>query len=186
VGRTPGAVGPKGFTLLEILVAVILTSVVVLIASSALRVSLDARDRFTAGLTVEQRARVTRELLIDALRNTRTPQRSGDTTFTLDSNRLTFVAAGGGPPLDADCDWRVTIAPDSSGLMFVAIPVGRSPMAEVAFRLPGVTRWDVRVLPAIGSDWLDAWPAAMVTPRALTITLWNRGERVDPPIRVAF
>jgi hypothetical protein len=139
-----------------------------------------------AAMVTEQRARVTRELLIDALRNTRTPQRSGDTTFALDSNRLTFVAAGSGPPLDPDCDWRVTIAPDAGGLLFVATPVGRAPMAEVAFRLPGVTRWDVSVLPAMGAEWQDTWPAAMVTPRAIAITLWNRGVRVEPPVRVAF
>ncbi len=178
--------GPTGFTLLEILVAVLLTSLVVLIAYEALRVSVGARDRFHVAMLTEQRARITRELLIDALRNTRTPQRIGDTTFTLDRNRLTFVAAGGGPPLDPDCDWRVTIAPDSGGLLFVATPVGRAPIAEVVFRLPGVTRWDVRVLPATGAEWLDTWPATMVTPRAIAITLWNRGARIEPDVRVAF
>jgi hypothetical protein len=125
-------------------------------------------------------------LLVDVLRNTRTPQRSGDTTFTLAGDTLTFVAAGGGPPLDADCDWRVTITPDPGGLMFAAMPVGREPVARIAFRLPGVTRMDVRVLAPTGSEWLDAWPAALVTPRAVAITLWNGEQRIEPPVRVAF
>jgi prepilin-type N-terminal cleavage/methylation domain-containing protein len=178
--------GPRGFTLLEILVAVVLTSLVALLAYGAVQVSLGVRDRLGAALAVEQRARVTRELLVDVLRNTRTPQRQGDTTFTLDGGTLTFVAAGGGPPLDADCDWRVTIAPDAGGLMFVAIPVGRAPVAVVAFPLPGVTRMDVRVLAPTGDEWLDTWPAAMVRPRAVAITLWNGIRRIEPPVRVVF
>ncbi|HSY83166.1 MAG TPA: type II secretion system protein [Gemmatimonadaceae bacterium] len=186
MGRTPGMTGPRGYTLLEILVAVVLTSLVALIAYGAMQVSLGARDRLGAAMAVEQRARVTRELLVDVLRNTRTPQRQGDTTFTLDGDTLTFVAAGGGPPLDADCDWRVTITPVVGGLMFVATPVGRAPVTEVAFRLPGVTRMDVRVLAPTGEEWLNAWPASMVTPRAVAITLWNRGQRIEPPVRVVF
>jgi prepilin-type N-terminal cleavage/methylation domain-containing protein len=178
--------GPKGFTLLEILVAVVLTSLVALIAYGALQVSLGARDRLGAAMAVEQRSRVTRELLVDVLRNTRTPQRQGDTTFTLDGDTLTFVAAGGGPPLDADCDWRVTITPGAGGLMFVATPVGRSPMAVVAFRLPGVTRMDVRVLAPTGDEWLDTWPASMVTPRAVAMTLWDGTRRIEPSVRVVF
>ena len=168
------------------MVAVVLTSLVALIAYGALQVSLDARDRLGAAMAVEQRARVTRELLIDALRNTRSPQRPGDTTFTLGGDTLTFIAAGGGPPLDPDCDWRVTIAPDAGGIMFVATPVGRAPTARVAFRLPGVTRMDVHVLAPTGSEWLDTWPAAMITPRAVAITLWNRGQRIEPSVRVVY
>ena len=166
--------------------AIVLASLVALVAYGALTVSIDARDRLGAAMAAEQRARVTRELLVDVLRNTRTPQRTGDTTFTLDGDTLTFVAAGGGPPLDADCDWRVTITPDAGGLRFIAIPVGRAPTAEVAFRLPGVTRMDVRVLAPTGSEWVDTWPATMVTPRAIAITLWNRDQRIEPPVRVAY
>lgn len=178
--------GPTGYTLLEILVAIVLTSLVALIAYGAMQVSLGARDRLGTAMAVEQRARMTRELLVDVLRNTRTPQRQGDTTFTLAGDTLTFVAAGGGPPLDADCDWRVTITPDAGGLMFDATPVGRAPATEIAFRLPGVTRMDVRVLAPTGDEWLVAWPASMVTPRAVVITLWNRGQRIEPPVRVVF
>jgi prepilin-type N-terminal cleavage/methylation domain-containing protein len=178
--------GPTGFTLLEILVAVVLTSFIALIAYGALHVSLGARDRLGAALAVQQRARVTRELLVDVLRNTRTPQRQGDTTFTLAGDTLTFIAAGGGPPLDADCDWRVTITPGAGGLMFNATPVGRSPAAVVAFRLPGVTRMDARVLAPTGDKWLETWSASLVTPRAVAITLWNGARRVEPSVRVVF
>jgi prepilin-type N-terminal cleavage/methylation domain-containing protein len=178
--------GPTGYTLLEILVAVVLTSLVALIAYGALHVSLGTRERLGVAMADEQRSRMTRELLVDVFRNMRTPQRQGDTTFTLGGDTLMVVAAGGGPPLDADCDWRVTIRPDAGGLRFIATPVGRSPMAQVAFRLPGVTRMEVRVLAPTGSEWLDRWPPAGVTPRAIAVTLWNRSLRVDPSVRVVF
>jgi hypothetical protein len=165
---------------------VLLTSLVALIAYGSLHVSLGARARLGVAMADEQRSRVTRELLVDVLRNMRTPQRQGDTTFMLSGDTLMVVAAGGGPPLDADCDWRVTITPDAGGLRFLATPVGRAPKAEVAFRLPGVTRMDVRVLAPTGSEWLDTWPAAMVTPPAVVITLWNHSQRVDPSVRVVF
>jgi prepilin-type N-terminal cleavage/methylation domain-containing protein len=182
----PLRLGPTGYTLLEILVAVVLTSLVALIAYGALHMSLGARERLGVAMADEQRSRVTRELLADVLRNMRTPQRQGDTTFTLGGDTLMVVAAGGGPPLDADCDWRVTITPDAGGLRFIATPVGRAPMAEVVFRLPGVTRMDVRVLAPTGSEWLDTWPASMVVPRAIAITFYNHGKRLDPPVRVVF
>jgi len=159
---------------------------VALIAYGALHVSLGARERLGVAMADEQRSRGTRELLVDVLRNMRTPQRQGDTTFTLGGDTLMVVAAGGGPPLDADCDWRVTITPDAGGLRFVATPVGRAPVAEVAFRLPGVTRMDVRVLAPTGPEWLDSWSAAMITPRAIVVTLWDHARRLDPSVRVVF
>ncbi|HZS60176.1 MAG TPA: prepilin-type N-terminal cleavage/methylation domain-containing protein [Gemmatimonadaceae bacterium] len=186
VGRTTRRAWPTGFTLLEILIAVVLTSFIALIANSALYMSLGARDRVGRAMADAQRARATRDMLVDILRNTRSPQRRGDTTFVLSGDTLMFVAAGAGPPLDAECDWRVTIAPARGGLRFVATPVGRAPLAVVAFPLPGVTRMDVRVLAPGDAQWLDAWPATMVAPRAVVITLWDRARRVQPPIRVVF
>lgn len=181
-----GGVGPRGFTLLEILVAVVLTSLIALIAYSVLQVSLGARDRLTLALNSAQRSRATREVLVDALRNLRTPQRRGDTTFVLGGDTLTFVSAGGGAPLDAECDWRVTIAPANGGLRFYATPVGRAPVVAVSFLLPGVTRMDVRVLAPTGNDWLDTWAPTMITPRAVAITLWDHSRVIDPPVRVVF
>ena len=106
----------SGFTLLEVMVAIVLTSLVVLLAYAAAQVSFDARARLGANLRTLQGARAVRALLQDALRNARTPQRQGDAGFTLKDGRLSFVAAGGAPPLDPDYDWLVTLQPRSGGL----------------------------------------------------------------------
>src|SRR5439155_821872 len=117
---------------------------VVLLAYGAAQVSYDAHARLRADVDALQEAQALRELLQDALRSARAPQRPGDPRFTLHAGRLSFVTAGGGPPLDPDYDWLLTIEPGAHGLQLSATPVGRAPAAQVTIRAPGVTRLDVR------------------------------------------
>src|SRR2546422_6568128 len=107
---------PSGFTLLEVMLAIVLTGLVVLLAYGAAQVSYDAQARLRANIGALQEARALRELLQDALRSARAPQRPGDPRFTLHAGRLSFVTAGGGPPIDPDYDWLVTIEPGADGL----------------------------------------------------------------------
>jgi len=176
----------SGFTLLEVMVAIVLTSLIVLLAYSAAQVSYDAHARLSADLRALQQARALRELLQDALRSARAPQRPGDSPFTLHAGRLSFVTAGGGPPLDPDYDWLLTIGPDADGLELSATPVGRVPAAVVTMRVSGVTRWDVRARPPGGSasQWLEEWPKTSGMPRAVAITLWDDSTPVGLPLQV--
>src|SRR5207245_2817862 len=87
--------------------------------------------------------------------------RPGDPLFTLHAGRLSFVTAGGGPPLDPDYDWLLTIGAGSGGLELSAIPVGRAPAAVVTIRFPGVTRWDVQARAAGGAPWPREWSHAV-------------------------
>src|SRR2546428_13886115 len=135
------------------MVAIVLTGLVVLLAYGAAQVSYDAHARLSAELRALQQARALPELLEDALRSARAPQRPGDPRFTLHAGRLSFVTAGGGPPLDPDYDWLLTIEPGADGLRLSATPVGRAPAAQVTIRAPGVTRWDVRARLAGASGW---------------------------------
>src|SRR2546427_7851698 len=96
------------------MLALVLTTLIVLLAYGAAQVSYDAHARLTADLRALQQTRALRELLQDALRSARAPQRPGDPLFTLHAGRLSFVTAGGGPPLDPDYDWLLTIGAGSS------------------------------------------------------------------------
>ena len=178
----------RGFTLLEVMVGFVLTSLVVLLAYAAAQVSFDARARLGADLRTLQGARAMRELVQDALRNVRAPQKSGDPGFSLKDGSLSFVAAGGAPPLDPDYDWLMTLQPRSGGLDLTAAAVGHAPVtpAPVVFRLPGVTRWEVRVLAPGGSQWVSEWPTTTVMPRAVAIGLWHDSEPLGPPLQVVL
>src|SRR5207244_12638259 len=148
-----------------------------LLAAGAEHVSYDAHARLSAALRAMQQARALRELLQDALRTARAPQRPGDPLFTLHAGRLSFVTAGGGPPLDPDYDWLLTIGVGSGGLELSAIPVGRAPAAVVTIRFPTVTRWDVQARAAGAAPWLEEWPATSVMPRAVAIAVWDDAGR---------
>ncbi len=175
-----------GFTLLELMLAIVLTGVVVLLAYASAQVSFDARARLRVSLRAAQSARAMRELLQDALRNAQLPQRPGDPGFLLQGARLSFVTAGGGPPLDADYDWVVTLEPDAGGLRVEAMPLGRAPPAQVSFVWPDVTRWDVRVLGAWGPQWLETWRSGMTLPRAVAIRFWHDSAAMGPPLYVSL
>jgi hypothetical protein len=146
-------------------------------------VSYDAHARLSADLRALQAASAFRELLQDALRSARAPQRPGDPLFTLHVGRLSFVTAGGGPPLDPDYDWLLTIGPGADGLELSAKPVGRVPATLVTIRVPSVTRWDVRALAPGATQWLEEWPRTAVMPRAVVITLWHDAEPLGLPVR---
>jgi hypothetical protein len=168
------------------MVALMLTSLVALVAYAAAHLSLETRARLEEDLGTVQSTRLLREVLQDALRNARAPQRRGDTTFGLASGRLTFIAAGAGPPFDSDYDWRITVEADSGGLELVGSPVGRAPAARVALRVPGVTRCDVQVLPPDRSEWVSEWPPTTIMPRAIAVTLLHQGAPIGPPLEVTL
>ncbi|HEV7366325.1 MAG TPA: prepilin-type N-terminal cleavage/methylation domain-containing protein [Gemmatimonadales bacterium] len=176
-----------GFTLLEVIVALILTSLVVMLAYGAARVSFEAKGRLDGERRALQSQRAARQMLADALRNLQPPQRRTDPPFELHADRLSFVAAGGAPPLDPDYDWLISVGPAGNRVALVAKPLGHAPVQEVSFSLPQVTRWDVRVLvPGNTLGWLREWPAGRVMPRAVEMRFWNDSLPVGDPLLVTL
>jgi prepilin-type N-terminal cleavage/methylation domain-containing protein len=179
--------GEAGFTLLEVIVALILTSLVVMLAYGAAQLSFDAKARLGAERRALQGQRAARQMLADALRNVQPPQRPTDPPFELHADRLSFVAAGGAPPLDPDYDWLISVGPAGDRVALVAKPLGNAPTQEVSFTLPQVTRWDVRVLvPGNTLGWLREWPAGSVLPRAVEMRFWNDSLPVGDPLLVTL
>ncbi len=178
----PSVVRPprrSGFTLLEIMVAIVLTSVVALLAYAAAKVSVESQTRMEAGLRDVRSERALRQTLLDLLHNVRAPRQRGDTSLLLKGDTLWFVAAGAAP-LDPEYDWLVELHPGPAGLEFAATSTGRSPSARLGFRVPRVTRWDVSVLPPAGAEWRRDWSAAAVLPRGIAITLWHDSIPLAP------
>ena len=61
-------------------------------------------------------------------------------------DRLSFVTAGGTPPLTADADWHVTVEATDDGLTLAAYPQGLATPPVTVLRLPGVTGLDAEIL----------------------------------------
>jgi general secretion pathway protein J len=173
----------RGFTLLEVMVALVLTSLIALLAYGAARITGDTRTQLNQHLRSVHAARGARELLPDLLHNVRAPQRRGDTTMILRGDTLWLIAAGV-VPFDPDYDWLVELHPGPGGLEVDGLARGLSPPARVRFRLPEVTRWEVALLPAKGSEWNRDWSPAAGSPRAVRVTLWNDTQPVGLPVVV--
>ena len=171
----------RGFTLLEVMIAIVLTSIVALMAFASAQVSADSYAVITGRLAAVRSDRAARQTLLDLLHNVRPPRARGDTAFALSGDTLRFTAAGA-PPLDPEYDWLVSIEPGDSGLSLVGRSMGRGPAASMRLRLPRITRWQVRVLPPRGNEWKDVWAPAPVMPEAVAITLWHG----DEPTGAAF
>ena len=187
----------RGFTLLELLVAIVLTGVVALLVYGAVRAASDTEARLVTSRRHWQSHRGMRTLLEDALRNARPPMRAGAPAFSLQvatssagvpQDRLTFVTRGGFPPLTADADWRVTIEPTPTGLSASAIPLGVRTPLRLAAVLPGVSGLEIRVLAPGTSEWNRQWAFPATFPRAVTLTFWTDSGPLpaDGVLRVAL
>ena len=177
------SVRAAGFTLLEVMIAIVLTGVVALMAIASAQVSAESAAVIQRSLRSVGSHRATRQALLDLLHNVRPPRVRGDTSFALSGDTLGFTAAGA-PPLDTEYDWRVAIYPADSGLVLSARTVGRAPEARVALRLGAASRWEVRVLPPGGKEWKDTWAPAPILPSAVAITFWSDEQPLDRPLIV--
>ncbi len=175
-------VGRGGFTLLEVMVALVLTALVAMMAVGAARVSAESAAVLDRELVSLRSERAARQVLLDLLHNVRPARTRGDTGLALSAGTLTFTAAGA-PPLDPEYDWLISMRPGDDGLAIIARSLGRMP-AAVELRLPQVTGWQVRVLPPRGTTWLEEWAASPILPAAVTIALWRGEEPMGAPLTV--
>ena len=168
----------RGFTLLELLVALVLAGVVALLVYGAVQAAFDVEARLVAKRRRWQAHTGMRTLLEDALRNARPAPHPGDPAFSVTpgsasngapADRLTFVSRGGFPPLTSDADWRVTIALTPAGLEAIATPLGMRTDARIAGVLPGVTALEISVQAPGGGAWTRRWPFPATFPRAVAL-----------------
>lgn len=175
-----------GFTLIEIMVALVITSLVALLAYGVAQVGYDARARVVGHLRDVQSARAFRTLLGDALRNVRTPDHTDEPGFVLQNGTLSFVAAGGAPPLDPDYNWLIRIAPGPHGLELAATPLGRADAVRVTFRSADITNWNVRVLDPNSGQWIQDWSTPGITPRAISASFWHNSVTTGSPLEIVL
>jgi prepilin-type N-terminal cleavage/methylation domain-containing protein len=179
----------RGFTLIELMVALVLTGIVSLIAYGSIQAAIDSSERLTLQRqTVESEAMV-RSLVSDALRHP-ADSPDGEPAFELvrfagnRGNGIQFVSRGvSGSPGTGQL-WRVALRPTTSGLELDAISLEGSP-ASIRGQIPNITSIDVRVLRAVDDPaWQDHWESTQQFPSAVEISFRDSAEKSGAPLIV--
>ena len=169
------------FTLVEVMVALVVTGLVVSLAYAALRGGLDTQARLTAHRADTEALITVRGMLRDALRHALPGVPGGPETFALVDrattagvpvDSLAFLSRGVVPPFGTAGAWRVSVSVGEGGLLVAATPVGAAMGVPQRATLPMVTSLDIRALGrgAI-ARWASGWSDAGVAPRAVTLAL---------------
>jgi len=186
----------RGFTLLEILVSIVVTSVVALLVYGVADAAFTTRARLDERRLALQTERAVRLILHEALRNARPALRAGDQAFVLEdvrdargrpADRVTFVATGGFPPLTDESQWVVRVEVTADGVVLSARPLGvRGARPRALGRIEGATGVDVRVRQHGSVDWLGTWTFVSIVPAAVEMTFTSDSGIVGVPVRVAL
>lgn len=176
----------RAFTLLEVLVALVVTSLVVSLAYAALQAAFDTRDRLDLTREGEEREAVARALLSGALRHALSGTLGGEPVFVLQdgpSDRLVFRTRGVAEPLGATEAWEIEVTATDDGLRLAGTPLEDDGAAFVT-TLPRVRALDVRVRGRDARDgWLEAWPFADRSPVAVRLAFLDaRGRATSAPL----
>lgn len=185
----------SGFTLVEVITALVLTGVVALLVYGALGTAADTQARLAGGGIALRRELAWRAIVTDAVRGVRSPDDYDDPTLVVESrtdgrsrpaDRVVLVTSGSMPPLTADADWRVVLAAGPDGVFAEATPLAGSGTPSFVPGPADLVGLDVQVLARGSSVWRDSWPGGGTLPRALRITFWTASGPWGDPFLVAL
>jgi prepilin-type N-terminal cleavage/methylation domain-containing protein len=186
----------RGFTLFELMVAIVVTSVVVLLAYGTLQAGLDADARLGAHQSTVAAEVQLRAMLVDALRHPADAPQDGALAFEVrrgvaaggsSADTLRFFSRGVVAPLGTSEPWDVALVPTPGGVRFIARPLGPAAQATVVATVAELRGVRVRTLAqsSLGGGWTDGWTGDRGFPDAVEITLADSaGRMTGPPVVV--
>jgi prepilin-type N-terminal cleavage/methylation domain-containing protein len=186
-----------GFTLLEVMVAIVITAVVALLAFGTLSTALDGEEQLQRHQETAEAQMIVRALLMDALRHP--PEEGGaamnemlfeiedgvyDTGLPADAVR--FRSRGLAAPLGATGEWTVELAASPEGLRLLATPGANSDALPIEALILGALGLDVRALARLDDGiWSEQWESPGRVPAAVALAfLDERGQPVAPALVV--
>mgnify|MGYP001810169263 CR=1 FL=1 len=177
----------RGMTLLEVMVALLVTALVVGLGYATLGSAMDTQDRTSAVRDAATSQAAARALLTDALRHVvdgraidsegwhATPATDGTTA------RLAFVSRGLVSPLGASGRWQVVVAPHEGALWLSAESLDAA-APRLAVRLPNTTAMRLRFRSRTDAGWVSRWDDATRVPLAIEVQwLDAAGQPVGAP-----
>lgn len=183
----------RGFTLIELMMALVISSVVITLAYGALRAGIDTGDRATAVREGVLGRAAAREVLADALRHMLPGGRGGPAVFELKDSvgtdglphdRVRFVTRGLVPPLGTGAVWLVQVSDRNGQVLLEAETESPAPGTGSHWEgtFPGARGLDVRALAdGAAAPWTDLWDDPGVRPRAVALVGVGADGRPDGP-----
>jgi len=175
----------RGFTLLEVLVALVVTAMVVTLSYGAAQAGFDTEARLAKRRVSADALTAWRALLGDAIRHVERGVADDDAVFVLAGDSLQMMTRGVVPPLGTGERWLVTLAPGAEGVRLSAAPVEGSIGQGVSVVVRDARGLRVRVLPYVAGAWTDQWPRAAAVPAAVSVQLLDADGRELTPVLVA-
>ncbi len=179
-----------GFTLIEVMIALLIGSVVVLLAYATLRAGLDVQERVTASREADETATAMRAMLGDALRHAvagdardlRGLHTDADAAGALTG--LGFVSRGIMAPLGGSAQWQIGLASDSAGVTLSATPLD-SLSTPLRFTSRGSRSFAVRFLALEDGAWRTDWNDPTRLPSAVEVRFLDAAGRESMATLVA-
>lgn len=174
----------RGFTLVEVMIALLIGSVVVVLAYATLSAGLDTQQRVTTARETDASATALRAMLTDAVRHAV----AGDADdpqgmHTSDAGTsLRFTTRGIEAPLGGTALWQLSLTADTGGVALRAFPRDdkRAPLMITA---RSSRRFAVRFLPLASSEWRDRWDDPSRLPEAVELRFLDaQGRDALPPL----
>ena len=178
----------RGFTLIELMLALVISSLVITLAYGTVRAGTDTAERASRVRAGVQARGAAREILADALRHVLPGVTGGSPVFELTDSIgsdglphdvLRFVTRGVLPPFGAGDVWIVRVLVDSAVVIDAMTEVPRDG-GRYRAALAGARGLDIRVLPyGAGAPWRDVWDDAGRRPKAVSLSFIGADGRLD-------
>ena len=175
----------RGFTLLEVLVALVVTALVVTLSYGAAQAGFDTEARLADRRRSEDALVAWRALLGDAIRHVERGVAEDDAVFVLTADTLRLLTRGVVPPHGTGERWLVTLVPTSDGARLTAAPADGASGAPVSVLVRAARGVSVHVLPYAGGAWTRDWPRASAPPAAVSVRLLDAAGHELAPALVA-
>ena len=176
----------NAFTLIEVMVAIVVTGVVVSLAYATMQAGFETSDRLALAQSGDEREIVARSILSRALRHAVPGTIGGSLVFVLRDqsegttlgDELRFRTRGVSEPLGASEVWEVSLVPSSEGVHLAAYAVDDT-LRSLSAVLPRVRSIDVRVRGRDFRDgWLETWSVPDRSPVAVSIAFLSADNRM--------
>ena len=164
----------RGFTLIELMIALVIGGVVVLLAYSTLRAGLNVEDRVSAARDADASTTAMRAMLSDAIRHAVAGDARDMRGLHTESDgsgratKLMFISRGIAAPLGGSAAWQVGLSSDSGGVVLDAssLDASREPLHLTS---RGTLTFAVRFLAIEDATWRTQWDDPARLPAAVEV-----------------